>query len=128
MRFFFDNHLAPKLARGLHEFVRPDHEVVHLKDMFPGGTEDENWMRGLVGEANWVIVTADINIGKNPHEIRAWQEVGHIIVFLKSGWINFSFWTQAYKFTKCFPAIIDRVLEARAGDSFVVTVNGKMED
>jgi PIN like domain len=127
VKFFFDNNLAPKLARGLHEFVKPDHEVVHLKARFPGETEDEDWMRGLMGEAGLVIVTADINIGKNPHEVRAWKEVGHTIIFLKPGWVSLPFWTQAYKFTKCFPTIIERALRAEPGDSFVVAVNGKIE-
>jgi len=127
VKFFFDNHLAPKLARGLHEFVQPDHEVVHLKEKFPGNTEDEKWMRGLAEESDWVIVTADVNIGKNPHEIRAWKEAGHTIFFLKPGWVNLPFWTQAYKFTKCFSAIIGRAEQANPGDSFMVTVNGKIE-
>ena len=59
MKFFFDNHLAPKLAHGLNQMVEPEHRVVHLKDDFPGNTEDVVWMQALAKEANLVIVTAD---------------------------------------------------------------------
>ena len=126
MKFFFDNNLAPKLAKGLHEFVQPDHEVFHLKEKFPGNVGDVEWMKKLAEETEWVIVTADVNIGKNPHEVRAWKEAGHTVFFLKSGWINLPFWIQASKFTKCFPEIIARAKGANRGDSFTVSVNGKV--
>ncbi len=71
MKFFFDNHLAPKLAHGLNQMVEPDHRVVHLKDDFPGNTEDVAWMQSLAKEADLVIVTADIRISRNPHEVLA---------------------------------------------------------
>ncbi len=71
MKFFFDNHLAPKLAHGLNQMVEPSHRVVHLKDDFPGNTEDVAWMQSLAKEADLVIVTADIRISRNPHEVLA---------------------------------------------------------
>lgn len=48
---------------------------------FAANTEDEKWMQGLARETDWVIVTADVNIGKNPREIRAWKEAGHTVFF-----------------------------------------------
>jgi hypothetical protein len=48
VKFFFDNHLAPKLAHGLNEMVEPEHHVVQLKDNFPGNKEDVVWMQALV--------------------------------------------------------------------------------
>ncbi|HEY0434002.1 MAG TPA: DUF5615 family PIN-like protein [Chitinophagaceae bacterium] len=127
MKFFFDNNLAPKVARGLHAFVQPEHQVVHLKDRFAASTEDEVWMKKLAEDADWIIITADIRISKNPYEIRAWKEAGHTIVFLKPGWTDMSFWVQVNKFTKCFPEIMKKVEKARRGSSFMVSVNGKVE-
>ena len=95
MRFFFDNNLSPKLARSLHAFVEPRHQVVHLKDRFAANTPDEVWMRALAGEPDWVIISGDLQIRKNPHEIRAWQQAGHTTFFLKKGWIALTFWDQA---------------------------------
>lgn len=127
MKFFFDNNLAPKLAHGLNQMVEPEHHVVHLKDNFPGNAEDIVWMRALAKELDLVIVTADIRISRNPHEVQAWREAGHTIFFLKPGWTDLAFWEQANKFTRCFPALIKEAERAERGSAFIVTVNGKIE-
>lgn len=127
MKFFFDNNLAAKIAKGLNGFVSPDHQVVHLKEEFAANTEDTVWMSQLTQQKGWIIVTADVRIGKNPHEIQAWKQAGHTIFFLKPGWLNMTFWEQAQKFVKCFPQIIEKAERAKRGDSFLVSVNGKIE-
>jgi hypothetical protein len=127
VNFFFDNNLAPKLARTMSAAVEPEHKVVHLKERFPANEEDEKWMRELAAEKDWVIVTADVRISRNQHEVRAWQEAGHTIFFLKPGWTNLTFWEQMNKFTKCFPEIIRSAERAEPGSSFFVSVNGKIE-
>jgi len=126
VKFFFDNNLAPRLAKGLNEFVQPEHKILHLKEKFPANVEDERWMTELAGEERWIILTADVRIGRNPHEIRAWKQAGHTIFFLKPGWTDMTFWAQASKFTKSFPDIIATAEMAEQGDSFIVTVNGKI--
>ena len=84
-------------------------------------------MQQLAGEEGWIIVTADIRIGKNPHELQAWKMAGHTVFFLKPGWTDMTFWVQAYKFTKCFPDILSKAERARRGTAFIVSVNGKIE-
>jgi hypothetical protein len=74
-----------------------------------------------------VIVTADVRISRNPHEVLAWKQVGHTMFFLKPGWVNLSFWDQANKFTKCFPDLTKIAEWAERGAAFFVTVNGKIE-
>lgn len=127
MNFFFDNNLAPKLARALNQLVEPDHKIVHLKDKFPANAEDAQWMKELGQQADWTIVTADVHIRRNPHEVRAWKEAGHTIFFLKPGWTDLTFWDQANKFTKCLPEIVETALRAKRGSAFLVSVNGKIE-
>ena len=127
MNFFFDNNLAPKLAHGLNQMAQPEHQVIHLKDKFEADTEDVVWMKALAKEPNVVIVTADVRIRRNPHEVKAWLEAGHTIFFLKPGWVNLPFWDQANKFTKCFPDLIKTAQRAERGSAFVVQVNGKVE-
>lgn len=128
MKFFFDNNLASKIAKGLNGFVSPEHQVTHLKEKFSADTEDAQWMEALAREKDWIIVTADINIGKNPHEIEAWKQAGHTIFFLKPGWLKMKFWDQAQKFVKCFPDILKKAERAQPGASFMVSANGKIED
>lgn len=127
MRFFFDNNLPARLARALQVLAAPEHEVIHLKEKFPPNTPDGVWMSGLTKELDWVIISGDVRIGKNPHELRAWRAAGHTIFFLKPGWTNLEFWTQAQKFIKCFPAIIASAEKAKSGDVFTVALNGKID-
>ena len=127
MKFFIDNNVAPRLARGFNEFVKGEHEVVHLREKFRADTPDVEWMHALAGEKGWVIVSGDVAIGHNPHEVEAWKDAGHTIFFLKSGWTNIEFWQQVQKLAKCFPEIVALAGRARAGDSYYVTVNGKIE-
>ncbi len=72
MRFFLDNNLPPKLAKSLNALVEPDHQIVHLKDRFAANTTDETWMSALASESDWIIISGDIRISKNPHEVEAW--------------------------------------------------------
>lgn len=127
MKFFFDNNLAAKIAKGLNGFVSPDHQVIHLKEQFAANTDDVVWMQQLAQQEDWIIITADIRIGRNPHEVEAWKEAGHTIFFLKPGWLNMNFWDQAQKFTKCFPQIIENANQAKRGSSFIISTNGKIE-
>ena len=128
MRFFFDNNLSPKLARSLNELVRPDHQVTHLKEKFAADTPDTVWMRSLARENDWVIVSGDLQIRKNPHEIKAWQEAGHTTFFLKKGWLDLTFWDQAWKFSKVFPEMLSTAERARRGRAFYITPNAKIEE
>lgn len=127
MKFFFDNNLPPKLALALHELVRPEHEVIHLVNLFAPNAEDAHWMGVLATQPGWIIITGDLRIGRNPHELRAWKEAGHTVFFLKPGWINLNFWIQAYKLTKCFPDIIAAAESAQRGSAFFISANGKIE-
>ena len=126
MRFFVDNNVAPKLAKSLHVLVEPEHQVVHLKDRFAANAPDETWMNALAQEENWVIISGDLQIRTNPHEVKAWRNAGHTVFFLKDRWIELGFWTQAWKFVKCFPAIVATAKSAKVGDFFSVSVNGKI--
>jgi len=127
VKFFFDNNLAAKIAKGLNGFVSPDHQVVHLREQFAANTDDTVWMTQLAKQEGWIIITADVRIGKNPHEVEAWKQAEHTIFFLKPGWLKMTFWDQAQKFVKCFPEIIKKAERAEHGASFVVSVNGKID-
>jgi len=127
VKFFFDNNLAPKLAHGLNEMFGPEHRFVHLKDKFPPDVEDAGWMSALGQEADWLIVTADVRIGRNPYEVQAWKESGHTVFFLKPGWVNLPFCEQASKFIKYFPALVKEAERAERGSAFTIAVNGKIQ-
>jgi hypothetical protein len=54
------------------------------------------------------------------------EAAGHTIFFLKAGWTNIEFWQQVQKLARCFPDIINHARRANPGESFIVTVNGKI--
>jgi hypothetical protein len=126
VRFFLDNNLAPKLAKGFNQFVAGEHDVIHLRERFDASKKDAEWMAELAGEYHWVIISGDNEIGRNPVEIDAWKKSGHTIFFLKRGWTNIPFWQQVQKLAKCFPDIIEHAKRAKSGDAFFVQTNGRI--
>ncbi len=58
MRFFLDNCLAIRHARALGEMVKPEHSFTHLQEKFGADTKDEEWIRKLGEEGNWIVISA----------------------------------------------------------------------
>ena len=85
-------------------------------------------MRELAREPDWIIVSGDLQIRKNPHEVRAWKEAGHTTFFLKKGWIDLPFWDQAWKFVKVFPEVVATAERASKGAAFFITPNARIEE
>jgi hypothetical protein len=127
VRFFLDNNLSPKIGHALHCLVQPEHEVIHLRDRFPVNVSDVEWMGALAKEMDWVIISADTAITRNPHEVEAWKLAGHPIFFFKHSLLQQTFWQQASRLCHVFPDIVRLATRARPGDSFQITVRGRIE-
>lgn len=67
MRFFIDNNLSEKLAKGMKEFGE---DVVHLKEFFAEDADDEVWLR-RIGDEGWFLITRDDKVRYRPSEIQA---------------------------------------------------------
>jgi exonuclease III len=124
VKFFVDNNLSPKVARALNCLVEPQHSVIHLKDKFLANATDVDWMRKLAEEQSWIIVSGDVNISRNPHEVRAWKAAGHTIFFLAPGWTHLKSFEQASKLFALFSRIMQLALKAKQGSAFMVPVRG----
>jgi predicted nuclease of predicted toxin-antitoxin system len=127
VRFFVDNNLSPKIARALHALAAPEHEVVHLRDKYKEDTKDEDWMRALAQEHEWVIISGDVRIRKNPHEVKAWREAGHTIFFLRKGWTNIKPFEQASKLFHFFPEIVKLASSSLRGSGFDMPQKGNIK-
>jgi len=124
VNFFIDNNLPPKVARALHCLLEPQHSVVHLKERFAADTSDVDWMRSLATESDWVIVSGDTNISRNPHEVEAWKAAGHTTFFLSPGWTHLGRFEQASKLLALFPRIVDLAMKTKRGSVFMVPIRG----
>ncbi len=125
MRFFVDNNISVKVARALNCLVEPNHQVVHLREKYSPNIKDVDWMTKLAGEVDWIILSGDTNISRNPHEIAAWKAAGHTIFFLKSGWMHLQGFEQASKLFHRFPDILKLAQKAKKGSGYIVPVTGK---
>jgi len=74
--YFFDNCISSKIARIIKDTRRSD--VVHLSDEFPrvqypNGVPDPVWIP-VVGEREWVVVSGDLRILRNPAHRRTLEK------------------------------------------------------
>lgn len=131
MRFFFDNQMSPYLARAVAELERgvDEHQATHLRDKFPADIPDPAWIHDLSEERDWVIVSADLGITKNPANRAAWRESGLTAFFLKGGWQNQEIWIYASRFLWWWPKIVAQAQMAQKGKGFLVPFKGtRFED
>jgi hypothetical protein len=128
MKFFIDNNLSPRIARALSA-LEGEHgdTVVHLKEKFAQDATDEYWMTELGRESDWIVLTCDKRISKNPHELKAWKESGLVVFFLKSAWLNIQFWEQSWQIIKRWTEIKNIASTASANSAYLVPVKGKIE-
>jgi len=127
MKFFLDNCLAIRHARALNEMEKPEHNFIHLQDKFSAETKDEDWIRALGSEGDWIVISGDYRIGKSPHERAAWHESGLTVFFLSKGWTNIPPRLQHSKLTLVLDAIIEHAGKSAAGSGFSISINGKIE-
>jgi len=123
-----DNNLPRRVARALNELLGPDHSAHHLKDMFAPSTPDVTWLNELAKQKDWIILSADTSISRNPHEVKAWKEGGHPVFFLKHGWAHQRPWEFASRLFHLFPAILKLAERAKPGDAFMVPFKGRKID
>ena len=97
------------------------------KEKFSPDIKDEEWIRKLGAEGNWIIVSGDYRIGKSAHERAAWRESGLTAFFLKKGWTNLPLLQQHSKLALILDDIIAKAAHAEPGTGFLIAVNDKIE-
>ena len=98
MTCIFDENLPPRLAKALNELEGSNGiDVLHLREMFPPGTKDIEWIEELSKIDDCFIITKDRNIKRNPHEYLAWKESKLPIVFMQKTWKDQKFWDLSWE-------------------------------
>jgi hypothetical protein len=127
VKFFLDNYLSPRHARALQSLVEQNHEVVHFRNKFPGNTPDEEWVKALVSESNWVMVSGDIRVTNNPAQKQAWAATGLTAFFLHPRWTNVALLDQHALLSRCWSRIAQCADKAKPGSGFLVFINRKIK-
>jgi PIN like domain len=123
LKFFFDNTMPLRVARATQALVEPEHEISHLRDRFDPKTPDPVWISELAEEGDWVVISGDVRITRNPDERKAWSEAGLVGFFLAKGWTALPLWEQAWRFFKSWPQIAKIAPSMRPPAGFIVHVH-----
>jgi PIN like domain len=122
VRFFFDNTMSKKVVEAL-KILDANNQIVHLTDHFPADTPDEAWISNLAQEGNWIVISGDVRISRNPGQRKAWHESNLVAFFLAKGWTNLPLWDQAWKFMKWWPEIVTLASRMRPPAEFLIPVS-----
>lgn len=132
MKFFLDNNISHRLAAALlvleDRVERGDWTVQHLKDRFEPQTEDVAWLEKLGHEEEWIVISGDIRISRNPAEKAAWRESGLTAFFFGGQYPGKKIWTQVMHFLRWWPEITREAREHREapeGSGYVIPMKGK---
>lgn len=109
MRFYFDRTQSPYLARAAGEVLTfLGHTFEHSRRRYP--TRDPGdiaWMGELGTEGDWVVITGDEAIRRNPAERRAWREMRLTTFFFQPAWMRTRMEEQAWRLLRWLPRLID---------------------
>lgn len=130
MRFFLDNCISHHLAPGLNALSEPDgHQVVALREKYPQAARDEDWLPALSEEGDWVVISGDSRIYRNPQRRKVWQQARLTSFFWQPAWNNRPYWEKAWRMVRWWPDIthIASYVEEGSGFSIPFSINGKLK-
>ncbi|MGH7623695.1 MAG: hypothetical protein ACREOJ_00055 [Gemmatimonadaceae bacterium] len=124
MRFFLDNCISVAMSRAIAELARAQGiEVIHLSDRFPRNTTDVEWIRAL-REEQWIIVSGDTRISRNPAERAAWLESRLTAFFFEESWSRRRFWVQASELVRWWPVLLETAGTCTRGSGYLLPFKG----
>jgi PIN domain-containing protein len=128
VRFILDNNLSPNLARALGLLVPLGDEVTCLKDRGLHDKEDEEWLPLLAAEGDWIVITCDLDIVRNPYRQLVFRKAGLTAFFLLEGWSDGSVrgLEIAGRLLRLWPEITSLAQRHRPGTCFAVPFKGRI--
>ena len=100
---------------------------MHLRSHYHQATLDPVWLVGLrEREPDAIVISADPQITRSPHEQAACLSSGLTTFFLRS-FADLPIWEQAAKLVKWWPEIAKQARAAPRGTGFLVSVQGRIE-
>jgi hypothetical protein len=102
-----------------------NYEIVHLRERFPEATPDEDWIRVLGQEGEWVIVSGDPRINRSKPVREVWRDSGLTAFFFGDNWAQRKYWNQAADLVHWWPTIVLEARRAVSGSGFLIPVKGR---
>jgi hypothetical protein len=123
LRFFFDTSISSRLVRALKIIVELQRiEITHLNDRFDeSSVPDEQWIKELAGEGDWIIVSADPRITRAKAERAAWKGSQLTAFFFADGWSSRTIYEQAADLIHRWPDIVQTARGCPKGSGFLIT-------
>lgn len=126
MKFFFDNCLSHKFVKALTALSKEGEcTIIHLSDKFTPDTKDEEWIKTLAQEEEWVIISADPRIARDRGPRQAWRESNLTAFFFEGKLIECNFWKQAKHIVEWWPKILQEAKNAHKGAGYLINIKSK---
>lgn len=129
MRFFLDNCISFRLAPALDALSEIDgHQVAALRSRFPEAMRDEDWLMALAAEGDWVVISGDFRIYKNPQRRLVWKRCRLTSFFWQPAWNKNQYWEIAWRMVRWWPKITRTASYVERGSAFSIpfSTTGKL--
>jgi PIN like domain len=118
VKLFVDHNISFRVARAAHAIYEPEHEALALRDKFPTGISDVEYIRALGADGGWAVLTLDQGIRNRPAERAALMASKLTFFFLAPGWRAFTVPEQAVRLIRSWPKMV-QFFELVAGGALV---------
>lgn len=88
MRIRADEHVSPEIVRAVKTLAHPSFELDSIYDAGHRGDNDVPWITKFARDGGKIILSADADFHKKPHQIAAVGDLGLIVIHLPSRWAN----------------------------------------
>jgi hypothetical protein len=113
-------------AAGMREFAKRDgHHVEHLRERFGENTPDITWIGQLASEGDWIIVSGDVRISRNPVERKAWHESNLAGFFFAPPWSSERYWKMTADLVRWWEEIERQARRTPTGHGFLIHCKSK---
>jgi hypothetical protein len=84
-----DEHVSPEIVQAIIKLaLSPNHSLDSVFDAGQRGIDDVPWVTKFARDGGKVILSADTDFHKKPHQIAAVHELGLMVVQLPARWAN----------------------------------------
>jgi hypothetical protein len=122
MTFFLDNSMPRRLVDVMTILKRgssDEFEIIHLKQMFAGSTDDTDWLRDI--PPDYIIITGDNKIQTRSEERKALEKNGNTIFYMQPKYPRLPVWEQAWMFLKLWPEILSKSIDNPTKRAFKIS-------